>query len=65
MDQRIVLLIDGARRTHTPIWWVRKEAGLADTADPWCCGCEGIVSHKKCPVLAAAKELVDEAEESS
>ena len=60
MDQRVILLIDGVRKTHTPIWWVRKETDLAETMDPWCCGCEGLVSWARCPVLAAAKELEDE-----
>ena len=65
MDQRIVLLIDSVRKTHTPVWWRREYISLAPPADPWCTGCKGLVSHKDCPVLAAAKELIDESEESS
>jgi len=69
MDPRVKTLIEGVRLTHKPLLWVRndnrREYDLAPPDDPYCVGCVGVVRHRVCPALAAAKELEDESEESS
>jgi hypothetical protein len=62
MDKRVQTLIDAALWAHTPAWYWK--ADVADPAQPWCCGCEGTVLHKDCPVVAAAKELEDDDQSS-
>lgn len=63
MDQRILLLIDGVRHTHRPVWWKLGIGRLSSPLSPYCTGCIGLVIHSDCPVLAAAKELIDESNE--
>jgi hypothetical protein len=58
MDPRVQTLIDNARYAHTPAWYLHKDVSEADS--PWCCGCEGTVLYKDCPVMAVADALEEE-----
>jgi hypothetical protein len=57
LKEQVKLVVQSVVQHHLPSFTTGSFSVNADDIDPWCTGCDGLVSWKKCPTLKAAKEL--------